>query len=132
LPHPQDANRVAFVRGPWFLGVNVQNAPTFFDEPPENTRVVLPALDISGGLPLKPAVDGGAPPVRFTAPAAYLTLPYLPGGYPVQRQTVLLRPIAEHTAVADATRWALWFQPERNDQAKPTAQPRANNEPVGG
>jgi DUF1680 family protein len=132
LPHPQDASRVAFLCGPWFLGVNAQNAPTFFDEPSENTRVVLPELGSSGDLPLKPAVAGNAPPVRFTAPAAYLTLPYLPGGYAVQPQMVLLRPIAEHTAIADATRWALWFQPARTDPAKPTAQPRANDKPVGG
>ena len=111
-PHPEDASRVAILRGPWFLGVNVQNAPTYFDEPPENARVLLPALDVAGDLPLKSAVDVVAGPVRFAAPAAYLALPYRPGGYPIQPQTVLLRPIAEHTAVADATRWALWFRPE--------------------
>ncbi len=111
LPHPEDANRVAILRGPWFLGVNVQDAPTYFDEPPENARVLLPAPDVAGDLPLKSVAAVVAEPVRFTAPAAYLALPYRPGGYPIQPQTVVLRPIAEHTAVADATRWALWFRP---------------------
>jgi len=115
LPHPQDANRVAVLRGPWFLGVNAQNAPTFFDEPLEKNLVLLPASSSAGDLPLKPAADVRAQPVRFTAPAAHLTLPYLPGGYPVQPQTVVLRPIAEQTAIADATRWVLWFQPKRDN-----------------
>jgi len=132
LPHPEDASRVAVLRGPWLLGVNTQHAPTFFDEPPENARVLLPAADTAGDLPLTPAADTDAGPVRFAAPAAYLTLPYYPGGYPIQPQTVLLRPIAEHTAVADATRWALWFRPERRDGTNTAAQPRANNKPVGG
>ncbi len=111
LPHPEDASRVAILRGPWFLGVNVQDAPTYFDEPPENARVLLPAPDVAGDLPLKSVVAVVPKPIRFTAPAAYLALPYRPGGYPIQPQTVVLRPIAEHTAVADATRWALWFRP---------------------
>jgi len=133
LPHPQDASRVAVLRGPWFLGVNAQNAPTFFDEPPEKqTLVLLPAPSVAGDLPLKPAAEMGDQRVLFTAPAAYLTLPYLPGGYPIQPQTVLLRPIAEQTAVADSTRWALWFRSERSDGAKAAAQQRANIKPTGG
>ena len=115
LPHPQDASRVAVLRGPWFLGVNAQNAPTFFDEPLEKNLVLLPASSSAGDLPLKPVADVRAQPVRFTAPAAHLTLPYLPGGYPVQPQTVVLRPIAEQTAITDATRWVLWFQPKRDN-----------------
>lgn len=33
LNHPHDGRRFAILRGPWFLGVDEQNAPTFFDEP---------------------------------------------------------------------------------------------------
>jgi len=113
LPHPEDGSRVAILRGPWFLGINIQNAPNFFDEPSENARVLLPALDATGDLPLKPAAVEGSEPARFAAPVAYLALPYRPGGYPIQPQTVVLRPLANQTAVADATRWALWFRPAK-------------------
>jgi DUF1680 family protein len=108
LPHPESANRIALMRGPWLLGVNTQDAPTYFDEPPEKTLVLLPAPGATGDVPLKPVAC--PQPARFTAPAAYLTLDYSPGGYPIQPQNVVLRPIAEQTAIADATRWALWFQ----------------------
>lgn len=111
LPHPQDPSRVAVLRGPWFLGANVQDAPTYFDEPAEKNRILLPKPDSAGDLPQDSASELCARPVRFAAPAAYFMLPYLPGGYPVQPQKVLLRPIAEQTAITDATRWALWFRP---------------------
>jgi hypothetical protein len=109
LPHPQNTAQVAILRGPWFLGVNAQNAPTFFDEPNKLNRILLPAQDVQGDLPL-PLVT--SPSSRFTAPAGHVALPYLPGGYPMQPQTATLRPLAEHTAIADGTPWVFWFQPQ--------------------
>ena len=113
LPKPQDATRVAIWHGPWLLGVNEQNEPTFFDEPMEKNRVFLPAVAANGDLLLKPIVETSKNPVPFTAPAAHLALPYLPGGYLAQPQTATLRPIAEHTAVADSTPWVWWFQAKK-------------------
>ena len=113
LPKPQDASRVAIWHGPWLLGVNEQTEPTFFDEPMERNRVLLPATAANGDLPLKAVVKTNEKPNQFTAPAAHLALPYLPGGYLAQPQTATLRPIAEHTAVADSTPWVWWFQAKK-------------------
>ena len=112
LPHPQYTRSFAILRGPWFLGVNAQNAPTFFDEPTELNRILLPAPDSNGDLPLLPVATTAPPNNGCTAPAGYVALPYLPGGYPLQPQTVTLRPIAEQTALADGTPWVFWFQPQ--------------------
>ena len=112
LPQSSDAKRVAILHGPWFLGANGQNAPTFFDEPSEQNRVLLPAPTAAGDIHLAPVTETAAVGITFTAPAAHLALPYLPGGYPIQPQTVTLRPLAEHTAVADGTPWVIWFQPK--------------------
>jgi len=112
--HPQDAGRFAILHGPWLLGVDAQNSPTFFDEPREKTRVLLPAPDAHGNVALAPVAKdtaGGNP--SFTAPAGHLALHYLPGGYPMQPQTVTLRPIAEHTAIADGTPWIFWFEAQK-------------------
>jgi DUF1680 family protein len=109
LPHPQNTKQVALLRGPWLLGANTQQAPTFFDSPHTLNRVCLPALDARGDMPLPPVTS---PAHRFTAPAGHVALRYLPGGYPMQPQTVTLRPIAEHTALADGTAWVFWFQPQ--------------------
>jgi DUF1680 family protein len=112
--HPQDAKRFAILRGPWFLGVDAQNSPTFFDEPRDNNRVLLPARDANGDVPLAPVAEKkAAAKVPFTVPAAHLALDYLPGGYPAQPQTVMLRPIAEHTSIGDGTPWIFWFEPKK-------------------
>lgn len=113
LPESQAASPVAIWHGPWLLGVNKQDAPTFFDEPFDKNRVLLPALAANGDLPLKTVADTPAKHIPFTVPAAYLVLPYLPGGYPIQPQTVTLRPIAEQTAKVDGTPWVWWFQPKK-------------------
>lgn len=110
MNHPQHTGRFAVLRGPWFLGVDEQNSPTFVDEPRSKTRVARPRSDANGDVQLVPVVGKKADgKVAFTAPAAHLSLPYLPGGYPTQPQTVTLRPMAEHTSVADSTQWVLWF-----------------------
>ena len=113
LPNPSDAGRVAIWHGPWLLGVDEQDSPAFFNEPMEKNRVLLPALLTSRNLSLKAATETPAKDIPFTAPAAHLVLPYLHGGYPIQPQTVTLRPIAEHTAVAGSTPWVWWFQPDK-------------------
>ena len=102
IAHPQNPKLVAFLRGPWFLGVNEQDAPTFFDEPCRDNLIAPPA-------PLAGEKTTAGP---FRVPAGYLSLDYLPGGYRIQPQTVTLRPIAEHTALADGTQWAMWFLPK--------------------
>jgi len=113
LPQPQNTQQIAILRGPWLLGVNAQAAPTFFDEPNERNRILLPPPDDQGDLPLAPAADTNDGNNRFLAPAGHVMLTYLPGGYPMQPQTVVLRPVAEHTAVADGTPWIFWFQPQK-------------------
>ena len=109
---PQHYGRVAFRHGPWFLGVNEEDSPTFFDEPYQLNRVILPVAT-NGIVQLKPATDRFTHRGPFVASVAHLTLPYLPGGYPCQPQTITLRPIAEHTNLGDTTPWALWFEPKK-------------------
>lgn len=109
--HPQDAGRFALLRGPWMLGVDGQNSPTFFDEDLKRTRLVLPVRAANGDVALAPAPipkDGVLPPL--VVPTAHLSVPYLPGGYPCQPQSVTLRPISENTTVADGTPWVFWFE----------------------
>jgi len=108
VPHPQDAGRVAIVRGPWFLGVDEQHSPRFFDEPFEQNRILLPAPTNNDDIGFK-TVEEKPKAAPFIIPVAHLRLNYLPGGYPVQPQTAILRPIAECITVADGTPWAFWF-----------------------
>ena len=110
LTNPSAASQVAIWHGPWLLGVDEQDSPVFFNEPMEKNRVLLPALQTNRDLSLKAATETSAKDIPFTAPAAHLVLPYLHGGYPIQPQTVTLRPIAEQTAVAGSTSWVWWFQ----------------------
>lgn len=118
VPHPDDAGRVAIVRGPWFLGVNRQNNPAFFDEPFVQNRVLLPAHAGNDEVGFK-AITEKSKAAPFTVPVAHLLLDYLPGGYPMQPQTAILRPIGEHTAVADSTSWVFWFEPKKHRSPSP-------------
>ena len=113
LPQSPEAKRFAILHGPWFLGANEQNAPSFFDEPSEYDRALLPTPTAAGEIQLEPVPETAAAGIAFTAPTGHLALPYLPGGYPIQPQTVTLRPLAEHTAVADGTPWVIWFVPKK-------------------
>jgi DUF1680 family protein len=106
----QNAGRVAIVRGPWFLGVNNQQTPTFFDEPFDQNRILLPARNGNNEVQFEMIAEKSKA-APFTVPVAHLLLNYLPGGYPVQRQTVILCPIAEHTAMARNGSWVFWFTP---------------------
>ncbi len=106
---PSDGRRLAMFHGPWLLGVDAHDSPAFFDEPSQQNRIILPAAagrkDRLERVPGPPANAG-----RFIAPAAHFRLRFLPGGYPVQPQSALLRPIAEQTALPDATAWVFWFR----------------------
>ncbi len=106
------SKRVAFMHGPWFLAVDEAHSPSFFDEPSLLNRILLSAAAGSGDPILPQAKEPSAKAVRFGVPVARLALRYLPGGYPIQPQTVILRPIAEQTGLADATQWVLWFEPK--------------------
>jgi len=109
---PEDDRRVAIWRGPWLLGVNEQDAPAFFNEPMERNRLLLPTLKPDGELPWQAAAEKPGEAAAFTVPVAHLVLPYQHGGYPMQPQTVTLRPIAEHTGIAGGAAWVWWFQPQ--------------------
>lgn len=104
-----DSHRFAIMRGPWVLGVDAQHAPRYFDEPFEKNRIILPTPTNGDEVALK-LVAGKPGAAAFTVPISYVSLAYLPGGYPVQPQTVILRPIAECTTLADGTKWAFWFE----------------------
>lgn len=110
-PGARADGQVGIMRGPWILGVDQEHASTFFDEPFVKNRILLPASAGSNEIDLK-AVAEKSKAVPFTVPVAHLRLDYLPGGYPVQPQTVTLRPIAEQTTVADNTAWVFWFEPK--------------------
>ncbi|MCX7010646.1 MAG: glycoside hydrolase family 127 protein, partial [Kiritimatiellaeota bacterium] len=109
LTSAQHPGHVAFLHGPWLLGVNEESSPTFFDEPYQHNRVIVPAAT-NGVIQLEPAADRYSRRGPMVAAAAHLALPYLPGGYPCQKQTVTLRPMSEHTLIGDTTPWVLWFE----------------------
>jgi DUF1680 family protein len=106
---PADPSRLAIFHGPWLLGIDAHDSPSFFDEPSQENRVVLEKAG-DGLLRLNTAQRRPAGARRFTAPAAHFSLQFLPGGYPVQPQTALLRPIADQTSLPDATSWVFWFR----------------------
>ncbi|HEX8985415.1 MAG TPA: beta-L-arabinofuranosidase domain-containing protein [Bryobacteraceae bacterium] len=96
--HPSAA-KVAVFRGPWLLGVDEAASPAFFDEPSNQNRMILPPQPAAR----MPAAH------NFAAPAGRLDVQYLPGGYPMQPQTALLRPIAEHTGSPDGNPVQWWL-----------------------
>jgi DUF1680 family protein len=101
--------RVAIMHGPWFVGVDEVDSPTFFDEPFQANRVVLPVAAADGDRELEHADRPRKKRPRFCVPVAHLKLDYLPGGYPDQPQIAVLRPIAEQTGLTDGTAWVFWF-----------------------
>ena len=107
---PADRSRLAIFHGPWLLGVDAHDSPAFFDEPFQENRIVLPEGASSGEYRLQAPSSRSAGPGAFTAPVAHFGLQFLPGGYPVQPQVALLRPIADQTSLPDATAWVFWFR----------------------
>jgi len=108
--HPQHPDWLAFLHGPWFIGVNEVASPNFFDEPAERNRVRLIAPGEGGEVWLDPDPPGVRDSGRFRIPQGHRKVRYLPGGYSVQTQTALLRPLAEQTALPDPTAWLFWFE----------------------
>jgi DUF1680 family protein len=104
LRDPKRPRQIVIFCGPWLLAVDRQASPAFFDEPHEKNQVMVPAAG-----ELNPAT---AAPGPFTVPVANYLLRYLPGGYPMQPATAVLRPIAEHTMSDDANP-VEWWLPER-------------------
>lgn len=121
VPLPQDPARVGIMCGPWLLGVDQQHDPRFFDEPFEQNRILLPVRADHHELKLE-AVAEASTVAPFSVPVAHRRLRFLPGGYPVQPQTVTLRPIAEETSLADGVAWAFWFEPKLDGRPSPPAR----------
>ena len=106
--HPKKTGYKAVFHGPWLLGIAESSTPSFFDEPYHYNRVLLPG-SAKGPLELPAWADSAPPEAPFHARAAHLALEWIPAGYPEQRQTARLRPLAEATASAHATRWEFWL-----------------------
>jgi hypothetical protein len=64
-------------------------------------------VEQNGQLRLEAAAAKAKLTGDFVVPVAHFVLHYRPGGYSMQPQTALLRPIAEYTAGPDANE--LWF-----------------------
>jgi len=111
---PRRPGRFAVFHGPWLLGVSERRSPFFFDEIPDQNKVLL----AEGGAPppFRSAAGTGAPG-PFAVPAARRKIEWIPSGYPVQPQTAALRPLAERTAELTDARWAFWFQRAGEDRA---------------
>lgn len=101
-----DGRQAAVFHGPWLLAVDQSASPAYFDEPSSENKVEL--AEKNGALRLEPAPATGVSG-RFAVPVAHFRLKYLPGGYPLQPQTALLRPIAEYTAGPDANVLNFWL-----------------------
>ncbi|MCX7817901.1 MAG: glycoside hydrolase family 127 protein [Kiritimatiellae bacterium] len=108
VPHPERKDVVAFMVGPWVLGVEPSGSPSWFDEPRHRNRILVEGLPNAPVLPSAPDEAVRRSP-RLAAPVAYRGLPFRPGGYPVQPQLAWLRPIAEQTGLRDDTEWVYWF-----------------------
>jgi hypothetical protein len=81
-------------------------SPAYFDEPSSENKVELP--EKAGQVQLKPA-PLAATVARFAVPVAHFRLDYLPGGYSLQPQTALMRPIAEYTDGPDQNELDFWL-----------------------
>jgi DUF1680 family protein len=101
-----EGRQAAVFHGPWLLAVDQTASPAFFDEPASENKVDLP--EKNGQVQLKPA-PATASAARFAVPVAHFRLSYLPGGYSIQPQTALLRPIAEYTGGPDQNELNFWL-----------------------
>ena len=101
---PDKPGYAAVFHGPWLLAVSASSSPEFFDEPYHFNRVLLPG-SAEGPIELPAWADSEPTETPFLVPAAHLALEWIPAGYPEQRQTAQLRPLAEATASRHATRW---------------------------
>jgi hypothetical protein len=101
-----EGHQVAVFHGPWLLAVDHTASPAYFDEPSSENKVELP--ERNGQVQLKPA-PATATSARFAVPVAHFRINYLPGGYSIQPQTALLRPIAEYTDGPDQNELDFWL-----------------------
>lgn len=108
LRHPDRQHRIAFMVGPWVLGLEPAGSPSWFDEPSQKNRIMVDGLPHRPQLP-PPPLDTIRRSSRMSVPVAHRGLPFLPGGYPMQPQIAWLRPIAEQTGLRDDTEWVFWF-----------------------
>lgn len=97
---------VSFFRGPWLLAADTTASPRFFDEPWDSNRLLVGATP-EASLEAAPAGGSIGP---FSVPVARCQVRYLPGGYAMQPQKALLRPLAEKTATDDQASWIFAFR----------------------
>jgi len=102
IPVPKTGRYTIFY-GPWMLGADEQLSPFFWDEPYNDNR-----LRISTGRDVH-LERASVAPGRFAIPIARFQAGYLPEGYPMLPQKVLLRPIAEQTG-SPSTAWYFLFK----------------------
>ncbi len=107
-------NQVALFHGPWLLGVDAEASEHFFDEAMPFNRVYV-EVGRDGGVKLAPAPRANSTQ-KFRVPVANFTAKYMPGQTGNQEWTVLLRPIAEHTAGEDYTPVEFWLRPRREGE----------------
>jgi DUF1680 family protein len=101
-----EGRQAAVFHGPWLLAVDQTASPAYFDEPAIENKVELPQKN--GQVQLKPAT-ATATTGRFAVPVAHFRLNYVPGGYALQPQAALLRPIAEYTDGPDQNELNFWL-----------------------
>jgi len=110
VKNPSNPAVVGFARGPWMLGVEPDGSAAFFDEPMTKNVIRVAGLPDRPELASAPKVAPGSAG-DFAVPAARAGLLFVPGGYPMQPQTALLRPLAEQTGLRDMNEWVFWFYP---------------------
>ena len=113
-----EGKQAAVFHGPWLLAVDESASPAYFDEPANENKVELP--EKNGKVQMEPIPSSGVAS-RFAVPVAHFRLKYSPGGYPMQPQSALLRPVAEYTAGPDANALNFWLP------LVPTAEGLDNN-----
>ena len=103
--------RFAFFHGPWLLAADETASPFFWDEPDGHNRL---RVDVGpdSSVHLERAI---LPAGHFGVPAAHFRVNYLPEGYPMLPQTVVLRPVAEQTGTP-STAWYFLFELEEKNR----------------
>ena len=93
------------------LGVDEQREPDFLNDPAYLNRIRRSRE--KDGPRLQPDEIAGPSGQKksFVIPSSHFRLPYLPGGYQMQPQTAVFRPVAEQTGLAHKTQWIVWFDP---------------------
>ena len=97
------ANRFAFFRGPWLLGVSAHQQPTYFNELQAENELIADSL---AAMPDKF-------PSAFFVPASASSCAFIPAEFPDQLGEVRLCAVAEQTGFNPA-RWITTFQMKRS------------------